>query len=513
MKKLLIFIIILWVSGLNGQDNPIEKLRQKGYQAKIEGNYILSIEYYEAILEQAVNDYDATLALARLYAFEDDFKKAIAYYQQLLNRDPKDWEALHGIGNCHLLMGNLKQAIAYHRAAVALLPNYVPGHLALAKALSSEGNLDEAIKVYENANEQDPTYAEVWAGLGRMYYWKGQPFTANTYYQKALELDPYNQAIQAEHKKIQLDTKAWLKGQFRFFQEKEQSYEINALIQQYSFTKRLSDNLHLQASSLFDHSNRDFNQPDNDTIRWFINSWVKLSWMEEHHRIGLYIGYSPTDRLFSSYGLSWQMKYNLGPVSITNTINGGYEYFFYWNNVGRKVINEAFQVQWKRWEANLGLSLGQVDEKPIYRYKGQDFEPGTNPFLVYSFSLYYQVLKNPIVKIGGQHSFMNFGYQSIEYYSPYDRKLTGFGTSIQKNFKHWQFNSRFNYNIGSERFYFLSDQPGVEYETGTIGVNNWSASMEIIYSIPTFSVSIGGSRFNNPFYENWIGYLSISKSL
>jgi tetratricopeptide (TPR) repeat protein len=513
MKKLLALILCLWVTGLSGQEASIEKLRQKGYEAKVEGNSALSIEYYGAILEQSPNDYDATLALARLFTFEGDYEKAITFYQRLLEPDPKDWEALHGIGNCHLLMGNLSEAINYHRGAVDVLPDYVPGYLALAMALSWNGDLDQAIAVYENANDQDPTYAEVWAGLGKMYNWKGQPFTASSFYRKATELDPSNALIQAEYNKIQLDNKPWLKGQFRLFQEKEQSYVIDAVIQQYTFSKRLSDRFHLQVNSLFDYSSRDFTQSDNDTMRWFINSWAKFSWIGEHHRIGLFTGYSPTDRLFSTYGLTWQMKYQLGKLDISNTLNAGYEYFFYWNNVGRKAIKESLQLQWKRWELNLGLSLGLVDEKPTYRYKGQDFELGTNPFWVYNLSLYYKVLKNPIAKIGIQHSFMDFDYQSIDYYSPYDRKLSGFGTSVQKKFEHWYFYSSVNYNIGSERFYFLSDRPGVLYETGTVDVNNWSAGLEIGYTIPTLSVSIGGSRFKNPFYENWIGFLSISKSL
>jgi hypothetical protein len=67
--------------------------------------------------------------------------------------------------------------------------------------------------------------------------------------------------------------------------------------------------------------------------------------------------------------------------------------------------------------------------------------------------------------------------------------------------------------MGIETYYFLSDRPDVTYESDKTNVNNWSAGLEVGYTRPTFSVSINGSRFENPFYENWIGFLSLSKSL
>ena len=514
MKRyLLIFTLCFGVLRLYGQVDSTEAYRQKGFQARLAGDYALSIQYYENVLKRNPNDYDATLAIARLYSMLDNFDQAIAYYQKLLDRDARDWEALHGMGNCYLFQGKLDQSIDFHHKAIEALPNYVPGYLALAKALSWKGSLDEAIRIYQKANKQDSTYAEVWSGLGKMYYWKGMPYKASAHYKKALELDPTNVSIQTEYQKIEQDTKAWFKGQFRFFQEREKAYVIDALIQQYTFSKKMSDHFHFQVNTLLDYSDRAFTQLDNDTTRWFLNSWVKLSWMAEHHRWGVYAGYSPTDNLFSSYGLSWQMKYKWGAFSIANTFNAGYEYFFYWNNVGRNIINESLQLKRNRWESNLRLSLGLVDEKPIRQYSDQEYEPGKNPFIIYSVSLSFLVIKDPIVKIGGQYSLMDFDYQSIEYYSPYDRKLSGIVTSIQKKFKHLYFYASCNYNMGTETYYFLSDRPDVTYESDKTNVNNWSAGLEVGYIRPTFSVSINGSRFENPFYENWIGFLSLSKSL
>ena len=508
----MIFILFLGPYWLAGQETSTEELRAKGYQAKMEGDYNLAIQHYEAILEITPEDYDATLATARLYALIDDYDQALDYYQRLLNNDPTDWEALHGMGNCYLLQGDLDLAVEFHQRAVEALPNYVPGYLALAKAFSWQGKLDKAIEVYKSANVYDSTYSEVWAGIGKMYYWQGKPFTARKFYRRALELDSANTAIRAEYQQIQDGTKLGFSSQFRFFQEKEQSYEINAIIQQYSLSKRISDHWYIQVNSLFDYSDRDFSESTGDTTRWFINSWAKAIWMGEHHRLGFYLGYSASDQRWSTYGLDWRMKYKWGSFSLENTITAGYEYFFYWNAVGRNRVGESLRLNWKKWEAVAGVSYGQVDEKLIRQYNDQEFEPGTNPFLIYRFALNYQILANPIVKIGGQYSVMDFGFQSPSYYSPYDRQLYGAAISVQKKWKHWYFYSSFNYNPGTETYYYLAEEPNLGYESGKIAVNNWSAGTEIGYTQSSFALSAGGSRFKNPFYENWIAFLALTKS-
>lgn len=513
MKPNLIIILLLVSCNMIAQVDSSEIFRQKGYQAKLDGNYKLSVEFYDKILDQDSNDYDARLALARLNTAIEQYDAALDYYQYLLDQDANDWEALYGSGNCYLSQDMTDTAISYYRRAVETLPSYVPGYLALAKALSWKGQLDEAISVYVEANQHDSTYAEVWAGLGRMYYWKSKPYSALKYYEKALGLDPGNKTIKSEYQQIQKDKKAWLSGQFRYFQETEETYVIDALIQKYSFSKRISDRFHLDVNTLFDRSYRDFTVEDSDTSRWYLNAWIKMSWISEHHRLGIFAGYSPTDRLWSAYGLSWQMKYKWGAFKMENLIDAAYDYFYYWNSVGRNIFNESLKLSWKRWEANVAISMGQIDEKPVRNYKGKGYKPGTNPFLIYSFSLNYKVLKNPVLKIGGQYSFMDYEYQSPLYYSPYDRNLTGLTAIIQKKFRQWYFYSGFSYNIGNESYYYLSNEADDDFESGTVEVDNWAASLEAGYAWPALSLSFSASRFKNPYYENWIAFVNLSKSL
>lgn len=513
MKQYLIAILFLAATNMSAQIDSAEVFREMGYQAKLDSDYKKSAALYSKVLKLNSNDYDATLALARLQVSLEQYDVALDYYRNLLDNDPQDWEALYGTGNCYLYLDMTGQAITYYRKAVAALPDHVPGYLALAKALSWQGEVDEAINVYEQANRQDSTYSEVWAGIGKMYYWKGKPYTALKFYEKALELDPGNKNIKKEYQQIQKDKLAWVSAQFRYFQETEETYVIDALIQKYSFSKRMSDGFHLNVNTLFDRSDRDFTSEESDTSRWYLNAWVKMSWISEHHRLGVYAGYSTTERLWSAYGLSWQMKYQWGAFGLKNTIDAGYDYFYYWNSVGRNVMNESLQLSWNRWEANATVSMGRIDERPVRSYKGEDYEPGTNPFLIYSLSVKYKILKNPELKIGGQYSFMDYEYQSPLYYSPFERKLSGVSMIMQKKFSKWYFFSGFSYNIGNESYYYLSDHGKDKTESGKVNVDNWSASLEAGYTWPLLSISFSASRFNNPYYENWIAFLNISKSL
>jgi len=513
MKRYLTIILLLTTDLITAQVDSVELFRQKAYLAKLDGNHKQSVEWYAKILEINHNDYDATLALARLHTILGQYYSALDYYQNLLQEDPDDWEALYGSGNCYLYLEMTDTAISLYRRTVEVLPGNVPGYLALAKALSWNGSIDEAIAVYEQACLLDPTYAEAWAGIGRMYYWKGKPYAALNFYKKALTLDPGNKTISEEYEQILNGIRSWLSGQFSYFQEKEETYKIDALIQKYSFSKRISDPIHININTIFDKSDRDYTSEDSDTSRWYLNTWVKLSWITEHHHLGIYVGYTPTDHLWSAYGMSWQMKYKWGSFGLQNTIDAGYDYFYYWNSVGRNIVNESLQLSFKRWEASVAISSGRIDEKPVRAYKGEGYKPGANPFVFYNFSLTYKILENPVVKIGGQYSFMDYEYQSPLYYSPFERKLAGLAFTLQKKTGRWYFYSGLNYNTGNESYYYLSDQANVDLESGTLKVDNWSASLETGYTWPAFSVSVSASHFKNPYYENWIVFMNLSKSL
>ena len=57
MKQIIIFILFLGPYWLAGQETSTEELRAKGYQAKMEGDYNLAIQHYEAILKTTMQHW------------------------------------------------------------------------------------------------------------------------------------------------------------------------------------------------------------------------------------------------------------------------------------------------------------------------------------------------------------------------------------------------------------------------------------------------------------------------
>jgi hypothetical protein len=100
--------------------------------------------------------------------------------------------------------------------------------------------------------------------------------------------------------------------------------------------------------------------------------------------------------------------------------------------------------------------------------------------------------------------------------------LTGPSASIYKSFKNLYFYGKYVYNFGLEKFYYLetvssgngqgNSNNQVEI-SGKIDADNWSASLEVGYNWDIISLSAGASRFYNPYYQNFIGFISISSKL
>jgi len=275
-----------------GQNNDTEYWRALGYKAKVDGDHKAATENYLKVLEIDSTDYDARLAIGRLYTLQEEYKNAIRYYNLIYENDTTDVEALNGLGKCYMYLGKNKQAINYFKLALHFLPDEVQQYFYLAKAYSYGGKLNEAIATYEQVNEIDNTYSETWAGIGKMYYWKGKPKKAITYYNRALVLDPQNEEMKKEFGNIQNELKFGLTAKVKPLKEIEETYEIVALVSSLKLEKRLNDHFHIDVNILLDHSNRVFTDNIGDTTRWYDASWVKGSWISEHHRISVYAGYS-----------------------------------------------------------------------------------------------------------------------------------------------------------------------------------------------------------------------------
>ena len=506
-KSVIILFLIGISSNVFAQNNSIEQLRASAYKAKLKGDYQESITNYKKILEKQSDDYDAKLALARLYFKTENYKKSTAFFNSIYKNDSTDVEALMGLGENYLYTDKVDESIVYIQKAISLLPDYVPLYLQLAKAYSWQGDLDKAIEIYNKSFTIDDTYSEAWRGLGKMYYWKDKPKTALYFYEKAVALDPSDQSIKKEFEQLKNELKYSFSATYKKLNETEESYQINALIQQYGLSKRFNDHFNISVNHLLDYSNRDFTNTEiGDTIRWFDNTWLKTGLITEHHRISLYGGYSKSDDIFTSYGLNWRYKFSLKSVDFTNSLTAGYDYFYYWNKIGHKALTDNFSAQYKRFKLNLSYGYGLIDTAAVNDIPNDNYFEGTNPHEEYGVSLSYKVLSKPKITLSANYSYLNFKYKSRLYYSPFDRKLFGPSASIYYPFKNFYFYGGFAFNFGSEFYYDVIDS---SVKKIYLNADNWSANAEIGYNYKSFAVSFSASRFYNDYYSNYLIALNL----
>jgi len=510
MKPIItILIIMLFAISSHGQNNDPEYWRAIGYQAKVDGDFKTAVENYLEVLAIDSTDYDAKLALARLYTLQVKYKTAIQFYNEIYESDSSDVEALNGLGNCYLYIDKNKESVYYFEQALHFLPDNIQQYFYLAKAYSYSGKLNEAIEVYREINKIDDTYSETWAGIGKMYYWKGKPKTAISYYSRALELDPENEKMIKEKQEIQNELKFGLSLKVGPVQEVEENYEINALISKVKLEKRINDHFHLEANFLLDYSNRVFTDNIADTTRWYNSTWVKGGWISEHHKISAYVGYSTTDNLFSTYGLNWKLNYNFGKFTLKNSITAGYDYFYYWNRVGGKSISDILSFGYGKLSFTASYTIGNIDSVLVDDFSTNTYEISDNPYNAYAFTLSYKILKRPAIKIGLNHSYLNFTYKSPLYYTPFDRKLTGASLSVYYDYKKLYVYGSFSYNIGTEFYYDVVGNGNNDLRKVEMNVNNWSTNIEMGYNLNPITFSIGGGNFYNPFYQNITGFFAI----
>ncbi|MCF8308496.1 MAG: tetratricopeptide repeat protein, partial [Bacteroidales bacterium] len=483
-----------------------------GFEAMQAGKLQMAINNYSNVLEIDSNDYDARLALGRLHYRNGSCDSAKYYYGLIYKNDSTDVEALNGFVKCFIRQGNMEKAIRYAQKAVKLMPEHVPEYLLLAKAYGYKGQMDKAIETYKKANKIDATYSQVWAGLGKMYYWKSKPATAERYYKKALDLDPNNKSIQKQFEEVKDVLKYRLKGRYQYVQEVEETYRIDALVQRYSVRKRLGDHFQLSLNFLLDYSNRDFENDVADTTRWFDNTWLKATWISEHHNASIYVGASSSDERLTTYGMSWKYNTQVGDLTIENTLDGGYNYFYYWNQVGRKSLSNDLKIKYENIALNISAETGTVDEKPVHKYPSEALKQDNNPYISYSARLSWQLLDAPKVKLGVSHSYYDYKYISADYYTPNDRRLTGPYASFYKAVDEFYFYGTYTYNVGSEKYYYLDNGSGSEELSGSIEADNWSASAEMGYNWNDFALSAGASRFYNPYYQNFTAFISLTRA-
>ncbi len=475
---------------IDSDTNDIEYWRKQGYNEMVKGNYQKSIKFYSRVIVIDSSDYDAKLALARLYYKQEKFDSSSYYYNKIYVNDNSDVEALIGFGKCYYKKGKYDSSIHYYQLAIKYLPDYIPTYFDLSAAYIAKNKLDSTIIVYKKILTIDKTYAEAWEGVGKMLYWQGYPKSALVYYEKAIEFDPENPGLLERYKIIKKGLKSVVKLSFYSINEKEETYNIHAFIGKTSISKRFNDHIYFSINPMLAYSNKKFIDQSREN-RWFDNTWIKINYLTPHHNIGLFLGASSNENILTSYGFNWDMSYNISHLKIKNSFTAAYDYFYYWNKVGHDYLLNTLNIAYRNISLAGGYRYAVVRENYIWEY----YEKDINPNDLFNLSINYNFFKNPKITLGIRHSYRDYEYKSPLYYTPYKRSVNSLFASAYYSYK--KIYSNIEYYYGMDNYDII----------------NWTGSIEFGISGDFLNISVGASRFYNEYYENSNIFIAIKSYL
>lgn len=508
MKKILVVLAVFMSYSLmasesdrltnNSDTLSVEHWRKLGFEARVAGDDELALKYYLRVLTISNDDCDANLAVARLYFNKEMYDDALKYYKKIFSNDPKDVEALWGMGRCNFRSGKFEEAIKWYSKADNHLPDHTPLLLDIANAFVAMGELKKATNAFKRVIDTDSINVDAWAGIGRMYYWQGKPASAIKYYKIALKLDPENKDLQEQKKRVKGELTLTVTYSLQLLNEaepvapgsEEKAYDIDAIINRVVVNKRLNDRLFISFSSLIDRSHRQYYSLQEEQKRWFDNTHLRAMLIFGGNKISVHGGGSIEENQLTTYGFSWDITKRYRHFTIANVLSAGYEYYYYWNQVGHDFVSNNLKITVKNFV--LDGVYRYADVRELYLLDLDTI--GRNIGHLYNVSARYTFFENPKISLGVYHQYRDYKYRSTRYWSPQDRKLNGATMGLYWSLK--------------EKFYI--------YLYGNIGKDNydiehWEASGEAGYNFKTFSLSLSASKFYNEWYENANVTFTLSK--
>lgn len=461
----------------------IEDVRLQGYQYKTQNEFEKSIECYQTVLEIVPSDYDARLALGRLYISVENFTLAEDIFQQIVKEDPTDLEAYTGLAKIANLQDNLSAQIVYLNKIIAYFPadisaNYKIDKLyQLALVYQYSDQLSLSNQILDKILDIEPTFAEAWAEKGKLAYWNDMPYLALEYYQKAIELDTAHLPHQTQRENISTIVKLNFYTKQNYLREQEDNLEINHYQHSYRLAKRLTNSwtTNLTYQNQYSHKNSNGYKSNALYDNYVWNNRLNIN---QNHIIRTNLGYSASDKLFSLLDLSIQDNFRFGKFSISNNLTIRSEYFETWYGVSRQLLVEKLSFSYEKTKFSINYHSGEIDKNQL--------EIGSilreNRFLDYTVELNHEIYKN--LKLGVHHRFQDFEYNSGLYYTPQDKKMYGINASYYLEFSDFY-------------SYFSSSWQIDEFEN--IETNN---SLEFGYNLHKLSFAISYANSQTPDYQS-----------
>ena len=501
MSKI-IFVIVILVSinsALFSQSidsGEVENWKLKGLHFKKEGQLDSAISYFEKVLEWNSNDYDATLNTAQLYLDAGNFKKSIAQYKKIIEKNESEPFAHFGLGMDYLALEKYGLSKYHFKRTTRLLPEFIPGYSRLASVYVYTDENDLAIVTYKKILMLDNTNADAYAWLGKLYWWQGKPYTAKDYYEKAIRFNKDDKSLRTELAEIKKEIQFNTLVTFRYLNETELGFITDSYVQRYFFSKRLSDWFVLKLSSQIDYAIR--NDEDkgqgkgkDGNSRWFDNTGLRSEFIiNPLNRIHLYLSGSINDTTLTAYGTTIQSGIDLESFKIRNYLTLGYDYFYYWNQVDQNFIQNSLLLNYDFVSLSLFYKYGVVKNNYVEGYDRKDI----NPSNITNTELIFRILKSPVIKLGLNYKTIDYKYNSPLYYSPQGRDLKGVSASYFDSF--------------GDFYLYL----GGAYRFDNNSVESWNYDFETGYEFDALTLSVGVSKFFDPYYRSLNAFLNVGIS-
>lgn len=496
---LVIAIIVTFHSSASLQSidsQEVESWKSKGQYFKENGQNDSAITYFRKILERDPNDYDATLNMAQLYLDAGEFNKSIAQYKKIIEKNENEPFAHFGLGMNYLAIEEYSLAKHHFKRTTQLLPEFIPGYSRLASVYVYTDENDLAIEIYKKIIILDNSNADAYAWLGKLYWWQGKPYTAKDYYEKAIRFNKDDKSLRTELKEIKKEIQFNTLVTFRYLNETELGFITDSYVQRYFISKRLSDWFVLKLSSQIDYAVR--NDEDkgqgkgkDGNSRWFDNTGLRSEFIiNPLNRIHLYLSGSINDTTLTAYGTTIQSGIDLESFKIRNYLTLGYDYFYYWNQVDQNFIQNSLLLNYDFVSLSLFYKYGVVKENYVEGYDRKDI----NPSNITNTELIFQVLKSPVIKVGLNYKTVDFKYSSPLYYSPQGRDLKGVSASYFDSF--------------GDFYLYL----GGAYRFDNNSVESWNYDFETGYEFDALTLSVGVSKFFDPYYRSLNAFLNVGIS-
>ena len=184
-----ILAILFFLSQGVKANTSSQSLLEEARSFRSRGEYEKAIEFYQEILKEDPENYEAARELAQVYSWKGEYDKSIQHYDKLLSKNPKDYDALLGKAQVLSWKGEYDKAENLYIRIIEVVPGYLDAYLGLTNVYLWNSKYNKALGLLNKLEEENPENQEITKKIFDTYYAKGDLKSARAYYQKLLRLD------------------------------------------------------------------------------------------------------------------------------------------------------------------------------------------------------------------------------------------------------------------------------------------------------------------------------------